>query len=724
MKTLLPFALLALSCFAAVAADDEAQKLRRIFDDDWDHTMEMSPTWASQLGDRRWNDRWPDLSLAAIEREHARDQQMLERLAAIQRDALTPADRLNYDMFRLNYEQSIEGFRFGRHLIPLDQRAGIQTEDELGDALRFETVKDYEDWIARLRGFGGYMDQTIALMREGMKRGMVQPKVTMQRVPAQIEKLLVSEPEKSPFFRPLQHFSSGIGARDRERLTSAAKAAIAESVLPAFQRFQKFFATEYLPACLDGVGAWRLPEGEAFYAYVARSFTTTKLTPKEIHELGLREVTRIRDEMEKVKTQAGFAGTLPEFFAMLRTDRRFYCADEKQLLLEYQATAKRIDPTLVKLFRTLPRSPYGVEAIPAKTAPDTTAAYYRPLAADGSRAGTYFVNTYKPESRPRWEMMALSLHESVPGHHLQFALAQEQGELPRFRQHAEYTGYVEGWALYAESLGDELGLYDDPYSKMGQLTYEMWRAVRLVVDTGIHAFHWEREKAIAFFRENAPKSEQDIVNEVDRYISWPGQALAYKIGELKIKELRARATKQLGAAFDVKEFHDLILLGGAMPLSLLEQRVDEWLRSKKKDNVGQRPRLQIFNGSSEPIDIFWLKADTERVPNGSVDPGKDTVITTTLGHRFAIVGRESKTEATVASEASVQGFRFGGVPSFYTQSVSAGGFPIVASAKVNPYALKEAAFLVDMMLAKRPDVRDAMIKSGARMCIMAHNEYT
>ena len=544
--------------------------------------MEQSPTWASQLGDRRWNDRWPDLSLAAIEREHTRDQQMLERLAAIHRDALPPADRLNYDLFRLNYERGIEGFRFGRYLIPLDQRAGIQTEDELGDALRFENARDYDDWIARLRGFGAYMEQTIALMREGMKRGMVQPKVTMQRVPAQIEKQLVAEPAESPFFKPLQHFPAGVGEPERARLTSAAKAAIAESVRPAFQRFQKFFTAEYLPACLDGVGAWRLPEGEAFYGYVARSFTTTQLTPREIHDIGLREVARIRGEMEKVKTQAGFAGTLPEFFTFLRTDPRFYCTDEKQLFLEYAATAKRIDPLLVKLFRTLPRMPYGVEPIPAKIAPDTTAAYYRPPAADGSRAGSYFVNLSKPESRPRWEMMALSLHECVPGHHLQIALAQEQGELPRFRQHAHYTAYIEGWGLYAESLGDELGLYDDPSSKMGQLTYEMWRAVRLVVDTGIHAFHWEREKAIAYFRENAPKSEQDIVNEIDRYISWPGQALAYKIGELKIKELRARATNELGAAFDVKEFHDIILLGGAMPLSLLEARVDEWLRSKTK----------------------------------------------------------------------------------------------------------------------------------------------
>ncbi len=577
MKPFVLFVALVLS-----ASADDAQRLHALFDAEWEHTMETSPTWASQLGDRRWNDRWPDMSLAAIEREHARDKQVLEQLTAIRRDALPPAEQLNFDMFRLNYERSVEGFRFGRYLIPLDQRSGIQTEDELGDALRFETVKDYEDWIARLRGFGAYMDQTIALMREGVRRGLVQPKVTMQRLPGQIAKQLVATPEQSSFFKPLLHFAAGIGDKDRVRLTSAAKTAVAESVLPAFQRFEKFFTSDYLPACLDGIGAWRLPEGEAMYAHVARTFTTTTLTPKQIHDIGLSEVACIRGEMEKVKTQAGFAGTLPEFFAFLRTDPRFYCADEKQLLLEYQATAKRIDPLLVKLFRTFPRLPYGVEPVPAKMAPDTTAAYYRQPAADGSRAGTYFVNTYKPESRPRWEMMALSLHECVPGHHLQIALAQEQGELPHFRQHGEYTAYVEGWALYAESLGSELGLYNDPYDKFGQLTYEMWRAVRLVVDTGIHAFHWDRKKAIAFFRDNAPKSEQDIVNEVDRYISWPGQALAYKIGELKIKALRARATKQLGGKFDVKEFHDVVLLGGALPLSLLEQRVDEWLRNKTK----------------------------------------------------------------------------------------------------------------------------------------------
>ena len=585
MKSILSLFLAAVviaTTHARAADEDNAAKLRHLLDEEWDHTMENSPTWASELGDRRWNDRWPDMSLAAIEREHGHDQQVLGRLASIPRASLPAADQLNYDMFRLSLEEGLEGFRFGRYLIPLDQRGGIQTENELGDALRFETVKDYEDWIARLRSFGVYMDQTIALMREGMRRHLVQPKITMQRIPAQIDRQIVPTPGQSPYFAPLKKFPATISAAEQERLTTAAKAAIGDSVLPAYRRFRDFFTGAYLPECLDQVGAWQWPDGDAMYAHLARQFTTTKLTPKEIHEIGLAEVARIRGEMEKIKSSSGFTGTLPAFFQYLRTEPRFYCSDAGQLLLEYRATTKRIDPTLTKVFRTLPRAPYGVEPVPKNTERDTSAAYYRPLAADGSRPGTFFVNLYKPETRPRWEMMVLSLHESVPGHHLQFALAQEQGELPHFRQHAAYTAYVEGWALYCESLGNELGLYDDPYSRFGQLTFEMWRAVRLVVDTGMHAFHWDRDRAIAYFRDNTPRSEQDIVNEVDRYISWPGQALAYKIGELKIKELRARATGELGPQFDLKEFHDIVLLGGSMPLSLLEQRVDEWIRSKKK----------------------------------------------------------------------------------------------------------------------------------------------
>lgn len=564
------------------APNETARELYKLFDAEWDHAMQTNPTWASSLGDRRWNDQWEDLSLDAIEREHAHDKQVLAALAKIDRSKLARDEQLDLDLFRRGYELRVEEFPFGWHLIAINQREGVQSADELADSLRFDSLKDYEDWLARLRGLPAHLDQTTALLHEGMKRRMVQPKITMQRVPAQIAKQIVEDPERSPFFKPFRRWSSDIAEADRERISVAARETIRNSVVPAYRKFQKFFSDEYLPACFDGVGAWRMADGDKLYAFQARKHTTTKLTPQEIHDIGQREVKRIRAEMEKVKAAAGFKGSMPEFFHFLRTDPQFFCKTPDELLQTYQALTKRIDPTLVKVFRTLPRMPYGIEVIPEKIAPDTTTAYYRPPAADGSRAGSYFVNLYRPETRPKWEMMALSLHEGVPGHHLQIAIAQERTGMPQFRRHGHFTAYIEGWGLYAESLGEDLGLYDDPYSKFGQLTYEMWRAVRLVVDTGIHALKWERQQAIDFFKENAPKAELDIVNEVDRYISWPGQALAYKIGELKLKELRARSRQALGDRFDLREFHDVVLLDGAVPLDILEQRVNAWIRSKTR----------------------------------------------------------------------------------------------------------------------------------------------
>ncbi|MFN0068524.1 MAG: DUF885 domain-containing protein [Limisphaerales bacterium] len=584
MRRLCPavLTLLVLAAAAARAADtNAAARLHGLFQREWERTMRENPTWASTLGDRRYNDRWADLSSAGFERRQADDRAALTELKSLDRAALPPREQLNYDLFEREYATRVAGFPFALHLLPVDQRGGLQTDDDLASALRFETLKDFEDWVARLRGFGAYADQTMDLLREGVRRGVVQPRGTMQRVPAQIEKQLTDDPAKSPFYKPLLTFPAEVAAADRERLRGEAQAAIREVVTPAYRRFQQFFTDEYLLACRAEPGVWALKDGANRYGYLARLFTTTGLTAKEIHETGLREVARIRAEMEKAKVESGFNGTLAEFFHFLRTDPQFFCKTPLELLATYQVVSKRIDPTLVKLFRTMPRTPYGVEPIPDKIAPDTTTAYYRQPAADGSRAGTYFVNLFRPEVRPKWEMMALSIHEAVPGHHFQIALAQEQGALPDFRKHAEYTAFVEGWALYAESLGYELGLYATPYDRMGQLTYEMWRAVRLVVDTGLHAFQWDRQRAIDFFKENAPKTEQDIVNEIDRYISWPGQALAYKVGELKIKELRARATEALGERFDIKEFHDVVLLPGAVPLDLLEQNVNAWIALKR-----------------------------------------------------------------------------------------------------------------------------------------------
>ena len=559
-----------------------ASALHELFASEWDYEMEQSPTRASWLGDRRWNDRWQDVSIDAINKRRQHNIDVLAKLKAMDRSAFSPKEQVNYDLFLKRYETRIEGYQYRGFLIPLNHQGGIQTANELADALRFQTVKDYEDWLARLRKFPLYMDPTIALMREGIKERILLPKVIMQRVPAQIEHQIVRDPEASPFYKPFLTFPAAISETERLRLTQGAKEAISSAVVPAFARFKKFFLEEYLPACLDHVGVWQLSDGDARYRFLIRLHTDNDLNPEEIHETGLAEVRRIRSEMQGIIARLGFQGGFSKFLRYLRTDPRFYYKTPEELLEAYRALTRRVDPKLLTLFKRLPRMPYGVEPIPQNIAPDTTTAYYRQPAADGSRAGTYFVNIHKPEARPKYEMMVLSLHEAVPGHHLQIAIAMEQEDLPNFRRYGGYTAFVEGWGLYAELLGDEMGLYDDFYSKFGQLTYEMWRAVRLVVDTGIHYLRWDRQRAIDFFLENTAKPELDVVNEVDRYIASPGQALAYKIGQLKISAIRSKAHKILGSKFDIRAFHDELLKDGALPLNVLESKMDAWIESQKQ----------------------------------------------------------------------------------------------------------------------------------------------
>jgi uncharacterized protein (DUF885 family) len=565
------------SCKPAAAhaptATAASHALHALFDAEWEYALSDSPTWASSIGDRRYDAAWDDPSLKAQERRQAHERQVLADLTRMARADLSAADALSYDLFRFKYQTAVDGQAFALHLFPLNQRGGIQTADSLADELPFTNAKAYADWNARLIAFPQYMDATLEVLTEGVRRGMVHPRVVMQRVVAQIDAQIVTDPTKSPFYVPYKKMHAAVPLAEQQRLAADAQRLVIAHVVPAFQKMRAFFVNTYLPASSEGVGAWRLPNGNALYAHTVRAHTTTRLSPDEIHAIGLSEVARIRAEMEHVKARAGFSGSLNEFFVFLRTDPRFYFKTGDELLAAYRALTKRVDPQLCKVLRRLPRTPYGVAPIPDAVAPDTTTAYYREPSADGGRAGTFFVNLYKPESRPRWEMTSLALHEAVPGHHLQIALSMEEERIPQFRRHGDYSAFIEGWGLYAETLGDEMGLYEDPYDKFGQLTFEMWRAVRLVVDTGIHHLKWDRQRAIDYFLENTAKSEHDVVNEVDRYIVWPGQALAYKIGQLRIQALRRKRQAELGERFDLKEFHEAVLRNGPLPLDILERHV-------------------------------------------------------------------------------------------------------------------------------------------------------
>ena len=558
--------------------------LVKLFSDHWDAYMRTEPILATVCGDHRFDDQVGGAGKAYYAKWLKQLKKFRGRLEKIDPAKLVAEDRLNYGYFALMLESEISSMEFHSYQDyqhPISKASGFHTSiPDLYQLTSFENTRHYENYLARLNGLKKYIEDNIRQMRENLRIGFIPPRITLEGVAEAISAQIVEDPAQSVFFEPFKKFPASIGGVDQERLIDEAHAAIAGSVVPAYEALLKFFNDKYYPASRSSIAASDLPNGREYYRQRIRYFATLDLSPEEIHETGQNEVRRIRAEMEDVIRKTGFTGDFKAFIEFLRTDPRFYVDTPEALLKATGYLMKRIDGQLPRLFKTLPRLPYGIQPIPDFSAPGKTTAYYMPGTGDGTKAGMYYVNTYDLKSRPLYEMEALSLHEAVPGHHLQIALQQELTELPNFRRFYQFTSYVEGWALYAERLGLEMGLYTDPYSNFGRLSYEMWRACRLVVDTGMHALDWSRQQAIDFMAENTSSTLLNIQNEIDRYIAWPGQALAYKIGELKIRELRARAENKLGAKFNIREFHDVILLGGSLPLKVLEERVDMWLNAQ------------------------------------------------------------------------------------------------------------------------------------------------
>jgi len=571
-----------LSVDAALAAKKAANApLLKLFETSWQEDLAEDPMAATALGDHRFDNLLTDMSPEAIAKRNQLGYTRLAALRKIPKEKLEKADQLNYDLFERETRIRIDEGQFKPYLYAIRSIDGPQLLPELAEVHPFQTVKDYDNWISRINSSGMYIDQWIVLLGQGAAEHRTQPRITIAKVLEQIKPQLVTDPEASPFFAPFKKMPASIDAANKDRLIAAGKLAVQAVAVPAFQRFDKFFREVYLPASRDTVGVYDTPDGELYYKNRMKYYTTIdNPDAARIHNIGLEEVKRIRAEMEKTLEGINFLGTLDQFLSFIRNDPRFYFKTSEELFAAYEKTARGIEPQLPKLFGRLPKTGFGIRPIPAASAPTTTTAYYQPPSLDGSRPGNYYVNLYKPETRPTWEVEALTAHESVPGHHLQIALSYELTGLPEFRRNANYTAFIEGWALYAESLGYDLGLYKDDFSKIGQLNYDMWRAVRLVVDTGMHQFKWTRDQAIYYFQQNTGKNRQDIENEVDRYISWPGQALAYKLGQLRIQALRAEAEKALGARFDIRAFHDQLLGMGPLPLSVLDVEMRAWIAAQ------------------------------------------------------------------------------------------------------------------------------------------------
>ncbi len=565
------------------ASGTPAVRLKKFFDAQWKYMMTEFPEFATYVGYPGQNDRWSDNSRAAIERHRGDVKCGLQAIKAIDRAGLSAKDKVNYDLARREMELSIEGDQFPGELLPVNQMGGIQTDPvDLFSAMPTANTKDFNDILARLEKLPEVIAQVEALMREGMEKKITTPKIFMPRVAEQLTLLTPAKLDDSPLYRIFADMNKSIAKEDQDRIRARAKEILQTKVYPAYGKFKEFVVKEYTPVARDTVAWSDLPNGKAWYDYSIKRNTTVAYKADQLHEIGLKEVERITAAMLKIKDQVGFKGDLKAFNNFLMTDKRFYFNSEAELLDGYRDITKRIDPELTKEFKTLPRLTYGVREIPAFRAISGPGAEYQGGSLESGRPGWFQANTYDLKSRPKWEMETLAFHEGVPGHHFQIAVAAELPEMPEFRKHGGNTAYSEGWALYAESLGEEMGFYKDPYQLYGHYADEILRAVRLVVDTGMHAKGWSREKALDYYRSKMPVGDVESENEINRYLVWPGQALAYKVGQLKIRELREKAHAALGDAFDVRQFHDVILLQGAVPMDELEKLVNEWVVEQKK----------------------------------------------------------------------------------------------------------------------------------------------
>jgi len=580
-------ATLILSAAATVgAAPSEGERFNAWLEAGWEEQLKLDPITATAIGDDRYNGELPDFTTAehraTVEALNAR---WLKELKRFDRKQLSGQDRLSYDILKSDLEQSIRGQRFPGWMQPINQFGSMPSflaQMGAGRSIQpFRTTKDYDDWLKRLAVVPALFDGTIANMRSGIAKGVTQPKPIMEKVLPQLAALVKAHAEDSIFWGPIQDLPEAVPASERERLTVAYRASIEQGVLPAYQRLHDFIRDEYLPKCRTTTAWSALPDGKAWYAHRVRSSTTTDLKPDAIHALGLGEVARIRGEMEAVRQQVGFEGDLHAFFQHLQTDPQFFFAKPDEVLVAYREQQTRINALLPKLFDVFPKADYEVREVEAFRAEAAAGASYQAGTPDGKRPGVFYVNTFNLKAQPRWGTETLSLHEASPGHHFQVSIAQEIESLPKFRRYNGYVAYDEGWALYSESIGKELGLFTDPYQWFGRLNDEQLRAMRLVVDTGLHSKGWSREQAIAYMTDNSALADTDIVSEVERYIVMPGQALGYKIGQLAIRKLRTAAERALGPRFDLKAFHRVVLTDGALPMDVLATKVREWIEVER-----------------------------------------------------------------------------------------------------------------------------------------------